>query len=243
MTVIKRLTYGYSNRRFACLFFSLLVTLVAAPVLAALGISSRFIELFVALNLLAAVLITLFRFRPYVGVALLVLVLAARGAHALLGYKPLLWTSQGIGVAICLVSALVMLRYVLSEERVNSECIFAALSVYLLIGLMCGLLFFIFEEQWPGSVSLQASSLDGGTQVQLEHAIYFSFVTLGTLGYGDIIPTGGPARALAVAEAIGGQIYLVVVVARLVSLYRGSADRNDRTQPDNTAHIDEDSPI
>jgi hypothetical protein len=50
-------------------------------------------------------------------------------------------------------------------------------------------------------------------------AIYFSFVTLATLGYGDVVPASGPARALAMLEAVFGQLYLVVLVARLVSLY------------------------
>ncbi len=85
--------------------------------------------------------------------------------------------------------------------------------------------FGIFLEQWPGSFSFQGSSFVGSKQNVLAHTIYFSFVTLGTLGYGDIIPVSGPARALAVTEAIVGQMYLVVVVARLVSLYKGGADR------------------
>ncbi len=71
--------------------------------------------------------------------------------------------------------------------------------------------------------------------------LYFSFVTLGTLGYGDITPVGGPARALAVSEAIVGQMYLVVVVARLVSLYEGSALRDERRQRDKAINVDENS--
>jgi Ion channel len=229
MTVIKRLANSYRRRRFACLFISLFVTLVASPVFAALGFSARFMELLVVLNLLAAVLVTQFKFEGYVGASLLVLVLAVRGGYALMGYKPLLMTSHFFGVAICLISAIIMLRYILSEGSVDSECIFSALSLYLLIGLIYGLLFFIFEEGFPGSLSFQGASLDGSTRIQMANTMYFSFVTLGTLGYGDIIPIGGPARALAVTEAIGGQIYLVVVVARLVSLYRGGTDRTDHS--------------
>ncbi|GLI33762.1 potassium channel family protein [Desulforhabdus amnigena] len=227
MSIIRSLTNRYSRRRFACLFFSLLITMVAAPVFAAKGLSTRFMEVFLALNILAAVLITLFSFGTYVGLGLLALVLVARGGHALLDYEPLLATSQGIGAVICLVSVCVMLRFILSEGSVTSERIFAALDLYLILGVMCGLLFCILEEEWPGSFSFQSLPLAESRQNPLAHTIYFSFVTLGTLGYGDIIPVGGPARALAVAEAISGQMYLVVVVARLVSLYKGGSCRNE----------------
>jgi voltage-gated potassium channel Kch len=59
-------------------------------------------------------------------------------------------------------------------------------------------------------------------------AIYFSFVTLATLGYGDIVPRSDLARGLAIVEGVGGQLFLAVMVARLVSLYgRGSAGGNE----------------
>jgi hypothetical protein len=241
MTVIQNLTYTYSRRRFACLFFSLLVTMVAAPVLGALGFSTKFMEVFLAINILAAVLITLFSLGSYVGMGLLVLVLATRVGNAVLGYGLLLETSQGAGALICLVTVFIMFRYILSEGRITSERIFAALNVYLLIGIMCGLLFCIFEVLWPGSFSIQGSFLHGSKKIQLAHTIYFSFVTLGTLGYGDMIPVSGPARALAVTEAIAGQMYLVVVVARLVTLYQGSGGRNDHPGQDKSANINDNS--
>jgi hypothetical protein len=228
MNVLQELMHLYSRRRFACLFFSLLSTLVAAPVLVALGLGTNSMDAFLALNILASILITLVSFRSYVGLGLLVLATSLRVGYALLGYEPLLMTSQGINVVICLVATLVMLRFMLSTGTVNSERIFAALSAYLMIGLICGLLFFIFEEEWPGSFSFQGFASSGSGSVQLADTIYFSFVTLGTLGYGDITPIGGPVRALAVAEAIGGQMYLAVLVARLVSLYRDLSDLGER---------------
>jgi hypothetical protein len=234
-SIINKLTAGYSRRRFACLFCSLVITMVAAPVFGAMGLSTRFMEAFVALNILAAVLITIFRFSNYAGLVFVAMVLAARTAHAFLDFKPLLATSQGAGAVVCIIAICAMLRFILSEGSVTSERIFAALDVYLLIGVMCGLLFCILEEQWPGSFSLQGSSLAGGKRDVLAHTVYFSFVTLGTLGYGDITPLGGPVRALAVAEAMIGQMYLVVVVARLVGLYKADTGRDDRRENRNEA--------
>lgn len=223
MPFIRNLTETYGRRRFACLFLTLLVSLVAAPVLPALGFSGRVMEVFLALNVLAAVLITMFSVGSYVAMGLFVLVLVTRIGNHLVGYGLLLETSQGAGALVCIVTIIVMFRYALSEGRVTSERIFAALNVYLMIGIMCGLFFCIFEELWPKSFSIQGSPHDGNKETLMAHMIYFSFVTLGTLGYGDIIPIGGPPRALAITEAIVGQMYFVVVVARLVSLYQGSA--------------------
>ena len=58
-------------------------------------------------------------------------------------------------------------------------------------------------------------------QFSLANGIYFSFVTLATLGYGDVVPQTEIARGLAILEAVSGQLYLAVMVARLVSLYVG----------------------
>jgi hypothetical protein len=239
MTVVHELTAVYSRRRFACLFFSLLITMVAAPVLGAMGLGTRFIEIFLGLNILAAVLVTVFSFGTHLGVGLLLLLAVSRAGHALLGQGLLLDTSLGVGVVICLLAIGIMLRLILSEGSVTSERIFAALDVYLLVGVTCGLLFCVFEEMWPGSFSFQGSTFAETKQSPLAHTIYFSFVTLGTLGYGDIIPVGGPVRALAVAEAMIGQMYLVVIVARLVSLYKGKAERNDGNTRDEATHADD----
>ena len=70
-----------------------------------------------------------------------------------------------------------------------------------------------------------AGILPGRHPVRPPHAIYFSFVTIATLGYGDVIPASAPAQGLAIVEGVGGQMYLVVLVARLVGLYAHGRDR------------------
>lgn len=96
------------------------------------------------------------------------------------------------------------------EGRVDAERICAALCVYLLTGSALGGLFAALEATAPGSFR-------GAPTFALGDAVYFSFVTLATLGYGDIAASA--ARALAVLEAVIGQLYLAVLIARLVSLY------------------------
>jgi len=89
-----------------------------------------------------------------------------------------------------------------------------AVVLYLLIGLEWGVIYSILYSYWPGAF---AGALDAAGY-PLERWIYFSFVTLTTVGYGDITPVTTAARSLAILEALVGQLYPAVILARLVSL-------------------------
>jgi hypothetical protein len=102
----------------------------------------------------------------------------------------------------------------LKAERVSREKIFGALSVYLLLGFIWAILFVMVDFLVPGSLRYGQDQALTGPQM-----VYYSFVTLTTLGYGDIVPIAPSARALATLEAITGQLYLTVLVARLVGLH------------------------
>ena len=98
-----------------------------------------------------------------------------------------------------------------------------AACAYLLIGIIWADVYAILENIVPGSFTtggIQLAADPGAVIVtareQLAHFSYFSLVTLSTLGYGDITPVTRPARALASTEAIFGQLYLAVLIARLV---------------------------
>ena len=106
-------------------------------------------------------------------------------------------------------------RIISKSEKVSKETIFAAIVAYLLIALMWAFLYMILELVSPGSFSFPDQESWGET-MQFE---YFSFVTITTLGYGDITPLTDKASALAMIEALVGQIYLVVLVAWLVGMH------------------------
>jgi hypothetical protein len=116
---------------------------------------------------------------------------------------------------IALFAATGSIRYAMRASKVDGEHLYAALSAYLLAGLFFGILHFLIEQRFPGSFSLNVGG--AGAAFTVEDALYFSFVTLATLGYGDIVPLSQPARGLAIVEAVAGQLYLAVMVARLVS--------------------------
>jgi hypothetical protein len=108
----------------------------------------------------------------------------------------------------------VLLRGVHREPIVSADTIAAALCGYLLLGVAFGHIYCLLDEIVPGSFGgLDRGAGAAGTHFRLT---YFSFITLATVGYGDITPTGDTARALAVVEAVTGQFYLAVLVAELI---------------------------
>jgi len=109
------------------------------------------------------------------------------------------------------------MRRALRPGIVDRERILAALDGYLLAGFLFGVAYRALDQLWPGSFG-------GAKPVGLAQSIYFSFVTLATLGYGDVVPVSEPARGFAVVEGVSGQMYLAVLVARLVSLYSQARD-------------------
>ncbi len=91
--------------------------------------------------------------------------------------------------------------------------LYGGISVYLLLGIIWAALYREMEILSPGSFAGPDDSLG------FSNFIYFSYVTLTTLGYGDILPVTQKARSLAILEAITGVVFLGTLIARLVSLY------------------------
>ena len=206
----------YQGHRFTVLFTTLLATLVVVPLLGMLGLDVRLLDVFVALNLVIAAMGI--SNRAHYRYLLLGVAVVAAGARLLpVGQSGGLATPADLlWVFIAALAAVGAVRFALSARSVDREHVSAAFSAYLLAGLVFAVLYVAVERVWPGSFADQAS---GGGGFTLSSAIYFSYVTLATLGYGDVVPRVNVARGLAVVEALGAQLYLTVTVARLVSLY------------------------
>jgi hypothetical protein len=204
----------YRRHRFAALFISLLITLGAGPTLESLAPRYNPLQTLLAVNLLAAIASVAHEGNMRVPVSLGVAYLMVRGLLATLGIPGMVALSEAIWVTAVVLAMAVALRHAFGRGVVDRERIFAALDAYLLAGLLFGIAYLTIEQVWPVSFgSATARKLD------LPDAIYFSFVTIATLGYGDMVPTSPPARGLAIVEGVSGQMYLAVLVARLVSLY------------------------
>jgi len=210
---------SYRRHRFAWLFFSLLLTLGVHPALEALISGFNPLELLLAMTLVAAITSVAherwIRVLLFLGLAFVV----TRGVRAVLGVEALLPISQVLWVLASLLATAAAARHALRAGVVDAEHIFAALDAYLLAGLIFAVCYWLLDQTWPTSFgAASASDLD------LARAIYFSFVTIATLGYGDVVPASDSARGLTILEAVSGQMYLTVLVARLVSLYSKQAD-------------------
>ena len=134
----------------------------------------------------------------------------------------LVWGGNGLAAATALLAAgLVVVTAgaigigVADQRGVNSRSVLGAISIYLLVGML--FVFVYGAVATLGAGPFFAQGTDGTRSLRL----YFSFVTMATLGYGDYTPAGTLGHMLAVVEALFGQLYLVTVVALLVSRLRG----------------------
>ena len=114
-------------------------------------------------------------------------------------------------------TAVRVLSYVLGSGSVDSDKIYGALSVYLLFGHGWAMAYMMVEALTPGSFAgLAQPGMVEGVGSEL---IYYSFVTLTTLGYGEITPVSLEARNLAAMQAVTGVLYTATLIARLVGMY------------------------
>ncbi len=123
-----------------------------------------------------------------------------------------LWNDWWTLAAVVMI-AIVLLAQIFRPGRVTHVRIQGAIAVYLLFGVAWAHAYHITAILHPGSFAFQAGELS-----TVADWIYYSFVTLTTVGYGDITPTAQISRTLAVGEALTGQLYLAVMIARLVAM-------------------------
>jgi uncharacterized membrane protein len=137
--------------------------------------------------------------------------------------------------AVFLVYVTIMiLKQVFNARRVTLDTIAGALCIYFLIGLTGAFVYRAMFMIHPHSFLIASGSFspifenNSLSRPQLMHFIYYSFTTLTTTGFGDITPASGPSRAISLLEAIAGQFFLAVLIARLVSLELIHSTRRDR---------------
>ncbi len=123
------------------------------------------------------------------------------------------WVGIAGGAAIAVLTIAILFR-VLRHEHVTIQTILGAICVYVLFGLV-----FAFVEYGIGEISEKQFFVQITTSTLADN-VYFSFVTLTTLGFGDLTPATNVGRGLVSFQALLGQVFLVTLVARLVSLYQ-----------------------
>lgn len=107
------------------------------------------------------------------------------------------------------MTIVLLMRSMFKSRKVDEDTIVGGICIYLLIGILWGIAYLYFEHHNINSFNLEDD----------DSLLYFSYTTLTTLGYGDIVPESNPVLMLAMFEAILGQVYLAIFVARLVGLH------------------------
>jgi voltage-gated potassium channel len=220
--------------RFAGVLAASLLLAVAEPLTSGLIGGEGPFDVFFSL-LIAAVLLLVFEERQLRRMAM------SLGLAAFVG----IWVGHGVGGPVgrvLLVGAYLLaagffglalygILRAIFVRQVTGDAIFGAVCGYLLLGIIWSLLYYAVETAAPGSFNLPASrgTADAAAHLDRGSLSYYSFITLATVGYGDITPHTPLARTLAWLEAIVGQFYLAILVAGLVGFIVTQA-MNDETK-------------
>jgi ion channel len=130
-------------------------------------------------------------------------------SHALTGIR---WVFLAAFFAL---SAMGLFSYLRGSRIVTEVHLYTAVNIYLLLGLLWTCLYLSIEAFFPGSIQIGNHPEERDTNL-----LYFSLITLSTVGYGDIVPLSGEARILSALEGVTGVLYMAVTVALLVSRFR-----------------------
>ena len=208
------------------LLVALAILLIAAPFVEELQGGHLILSVLFSLVLLAAVLAVAKRKRS-LAIAL-VLVIPALTARWINFFRPDLVHPAAFLICALLLLAFVighLLYFILHAPVVTVEVLCASIAAYLMLGLTWTVAYWLVDQLTPGgafsfNIGRGPQSMNGFT------GLYFSFITLSTVGYGDITPVSRAARWLAATEAMIGMLYVAVLIARLVSLYSSAKSEN-----------------
>jgi hypothetical protein len=224
------------QRRHTALLVAIVVALAARPVLGDSGIGPLIFSLALLLLLLVAlltvqvdelvgdrhVLLAQHRHRRWIVWALAAPAILERLAVLVFPSPRLYLVASASWCAFLLFVTWSQLRMLLKQREVTGEAISMSISIYLLMGVTWGAFYIVLLLWDPHAFNLGAAAPPPGTPQHHFHVfpilVYFSLTTLSTVGFGDITPLSLAARYAAVTEAITGQFYLAILVARLVGM-------------------------
>jgi len=208
-------------RRFSTvqLLIALALLFTGAPFVEEIKGGELFVSGLFSLVLVAGVLAVAERKR--VLVIALVLAVPAVGGRWINHFRadlvpPAVFLVAGLVLIIFVVGHL--LRFILRAPSVTTEVLCASISAYLMLGLMWTMAYWLVDQLTPGG-AFSFNTNSGTRSMNGFNGFYFSFITLSTVGYGDITPVSKIARWLAAMEAMTGLLYVAVLIARLVALY------------------------
>jgi voltage-gated potassium channel len=208
---------GYKSK-FFYLLCSLILYFVGASFLSGINYTTALLSLFFSIIILFCVYIVS-RSKKLI-ITTLALGLVSLTNHWIMYFfnlKPAYFAfSCLINIIFLGIITTVVLRLIMEHKRITSDTLFGAISAYFLIGFIWTYLYILIDVINPSAFS--AHTISSSIHEKTQHFLYFSFTTLTTLGYGDILPLSNVARTFSWLEAVAGQTYLAVWISQLVGL-------------------------
>lgn len=208
------------NYSYSILLMTLIVLLLMAPIFVKLLDSHLLVNLIIYLPFLACIFVVSSSHKHFYTVAVIVLLVILTELINQFNFtKPIFLLHHLLTIGLySYISVLIVIDVLIKQKKVTVDLIAGILSVYIFIGLLFanvyGVIQLLDESAFVGVKFITNDPLNWGVGF-----IYFSFVTLTTLGYGDISPNTIEAGSFVYFEAMVGQIFLTVLVARLVGMH------------------------
>jgi hypothetical protein len=120
----------------------------------------------------------------------------------------------GFLAAFFALAAVGLFSYLRNSHLITQAHLFTAINIYLLLGMLWAAMYSAMGAFYPGSIQFGSHPTDRPSEL-----LYFSLITLSTIGYGDLVPVGGETRMLAALEGVTGVLYIAITVAILVSRF------------------------
>jgi len=200
------------KNRFIYIIFAIMSVMLISPFIRNSGKAGYFI---------ATLLVAMIPFASYYALtedrkrAITILLLAAPfvildGINMFFNNHNVMVVSYSFGTILYFYIVILLVKNLLSQRVITANLIYCAISIYLLIGILWAGVYVVLEGISPGSFSGLSKNTD---------LVYFSFVTLTTVGYGDVSPLSILAKRLAIFEAAMGGIYMAIIIAMIVGRY------------------------
>ena len=207
--------------RFSVSYFlsALILNILISPFIDPLRSAGLIETMLMTLVLLVAVISIAGKWRALVGIVLVTPAVIGEWLNYWWPDEMLIYVvTRAAGLLFIGFVVVELLRFIVSAPRVNAEILCAAVAGFLLSGFAWSLAYNLLDRLDPNSFVFTLSS-KSGFRMNGFTGVYFSFITLSTVGYGDIVPASEVARMLSMVEAMFGMFYMAMLIARLVSLY------------------------
>ncbi len=219
-----RLTKSIFKDRFLFLLISILCLLVLAPGFRGFIGIRILMNIFTTFVLVSGVYAVSKKMYVTITAAILALpMIASIWTNYFVDIPYLVLVGDCFGILFMAFTVIIIFSFIFREREVTINVIYSSIVVYLLIAIMWAFVFSVLESIHPGSFKIGKDQIEVGRSL----FIYYSFVTITTLGYGDISPITALANTFSFLEAVVGQLYIAILIARLVGMHIAQSINRD----------------